>query len=130
MVILPLFALLAMASEVPDAPSPPQQVSHKLFFTEVGALTAANVLDGYATVRDTNWGYAEESFALGKRPGAGKYVAVEGAIEAATALAAWKLEKSRHKGLRLCGHYLMGIETAAHVDGAIHNLRNFSGPAQ
>jgi hypothetical protein len=130
LVILPLFALLAMASEVPDAPAPPRQVSHKLFFTEVGALTAANALDGYATVRDTNWGYAEESFALGKHPGAGKYVAVEGAIEAATAWTAWKLEKSRHKGFRLCGHYLMAIETGAHIDGAIHDLRNFSGPAK
>jgi hypothetical protein len=130
LVIPPLLALLAMASEVPDAPSPPHQVSHKLFFTEVGALTAANALDGYATVRDTNWGYLEESFALGKRPGAGKYVAVEGTIEAATALAVWKLEKSRHKGFRLCGHYLMGIEAIAHVDGAIHDLRNFSRPVQ
>jgi len=94
-----------------------------------GALTAANALDGYATVRDTNWGYAEESFALGKHPGAGKYIAVEGAIEATTASAAWKLE-SRHKGFRLCGHYLMGIETGAHIDGAIHDLRSFSGPAK
>ena len=118
-----------MASKVPDAPSPARQVSHKWFFTEVGALTAANALDGYATVRDTNWGYAEESFALGKHPGAGKYIAVEGAIEATTASAAWKLE-SRHKGFRLCGHYLMGIETGAHIDGAIHDLRNFSGPAK
>jgi len=130
LIILPLWALCAMASEVPDAPSPPKPASHKLFFTEVGALTAANALDGYATVRDTNWGYSEESFALGKRPGAGKYVAVEGAIEAATALAAWKLEKSRHKALRLGGHYLMGIETVAHMDGAIHNFRNFSGPVK
>jgi hypothetical protein len=45
-----------------------------------------------------------------------------------TLLGAWKLEKSRHKALRLCGHYLIFVETAAHVDGAIHNFRVISGP--
>jgi hypothetical protein len=119
---------LAAASELPDAPVSPEHASHKLFFAEVGALTAANAFDGYTTVRDTNWGYSEESFALGKHPSAGKYIAVDGAIEAATVLGAWEFEKSHHKALRLCGHYLMGVATFAHLEGAIHNFGDFSGP--
>jgi hypothetical protein len=63
-------------------------------------------------------GLLEESFALDKRPAQGDV----------SVLAAWKLEKSRHKTFRLCGHYLLAIATLTHVDGAIHNLRNFSGP--
>ena len=119
-----------MASDLADAPLPPAQASHKLFFAEVGALTAANAVDGYTTVRDTNWGYSEESFALGNHPSAGKYIAVDGAIEAATVLGAWELNKSRHKTLRLCSHYLMGVATFAHLEGAIHNFRDFTGPAK
>jgi hypothetical protein len=119
-----------MASELPDAPVPLEHASYKLFFAEVGALTAANALDGYTTVRDTNWGYSEESFALGKHPSAAKYIAVDGAIEAATVLGAWQLKKSRHKALRLCSHSLMGVATFAHLEGASHNFRDFSGPAK
>jgi hypothetical protein len=126
--ILPLLAAVATASELPEAPVHTEQASHKLFLVEVGALTAANALDGYTTVRDTNWGYAEESFALGKHPGAPKYIAVEGAIEAATVFGAWELRKSHRKALRMCSDYLMGVATFAHVDGAVHNFRDFSGP--
>jgi len=102
--------------------------SHKLFLSEVGALTAANALDGYTTLRDSKWGYTEESFVLGKRPGPGKYIGVEGGIEVMTLFGARELEKNRHKVLRLCGHYLIVVETSAHVDGAIHNFRAISGP--
>ncbi len=102
--------------------------SHKLFLTEVGALTAANAVDGYTTLRDSNWGYAEESFALGKRPGGARYIGVEGTIEAVTLFGAWELERSRHKPLRLGGHYLMFLETSAHLGGAIHNFRAVNGP--
>ena len=130
MVILLLLATVALASDLPDAPVPPEHASHKLFLAEVGALTAANAWDGYTTVRDTNWGYWEESFALGKHPSAAKYIAVDGAIEAATVLGAWELQKSHHKPLRLCSHYLMGVATFAHLEGAIHNFRDFSGPAK
>jgi len=96
--------------------------------SEVGALTAANALDGYTTLRDSNWGYREESFVLGKRPSPPKYIGVEGSIEAMTLFGAWELEKSRHKALHLCGHYLVVVETSAHLDGAIHNFRDISGP--
>lgn len=130
LVILPLLADLALASELPDAPVRSEHASHRLFLAEVGALTAANAFDGYTTVRDTNWGYSEESFALGKHPGAAKYVAVEGAIEAATVWGAWELNKSRHKPVRMCSHYLLGVATFAHVQGAIHNFRDFNGPLQ
>jgi hypothetical protein len=127
--ILTLVAAHATASELPDAPvSPVMPTSHKLFLTEAGALTAANAVDGYTTLRDSNWGYAEESFALGKRPGVAKYIGVEGTIEAATLFGAWELERSRHKPLRLCAHYLVFLETSAHVEGAIHNFRTINGP--
>jgi hypothetical protein len=119
-----------MASDWPDAPVPPERASNRLFLAEVGALTAANALDGYTTVRDTNWGYSEESFALGKHPSAARYIAVDGAIEAAIVMGAWELKKSRHKPLRLSSHYLMGVATFAHLEGAIHNFRDFIGPAK
>jgi len=110
------------------APKRPEQVfSKKIFWTEVGAYTVSNVLDGYTSVAHSP-GYEEagfprgSSFLLGQHPSAGRYVATMGAMQIATAFAAYRLEHSERRFLRLVGHALMIQGIYAHTDGYIGNV--------
>jgi hypothetical protein len=104
-----------------------QEFSKKIFWTEVGAYTLFNVLDGYTTIAKPA-GFEEagfprgSSFLLGKNPSAGRYVSMMGVMQVATSFAAYRLEHSQKRFLRLVGHTLMIQGTYAHADGYIGNL--------
>jgi hypothetical protein len=103
------------------------EFSKKIFWAEVGAYTLFNVLDGYTTIARPT-GYEEagfprgSSFLLGKNPSAGRYVSTMGVMQAATSFAAYRLEHSQKRFLRIVGHTLMIQGTYAHADGYIGNL--------
>jgi hypothetical protein len=113
---------LAVSAERPE-----QVFSKKVFWAEVGAYTLSNVLDGYTTVAHPQ-GYEEagfprgSSFLLGKHPSAGRYVAAMGAMQVATSFAAYRLEHSQKRFLRIVGHALMVQEIYSHTDGYIGNV--------
>jgi hypothetical protein len=144
----PLITLLLLAGSMSaqnfDAPSAtlglevaakrPQPVfNKKIFWAEAGAYTLFNVLDGYTTVAQTP-GYEESefpqgsAFLLGKHPSAGRYLATMGAIQVATTFAAYRLEHSQKRWLRMVGHALMIQGTYAHADGYIGNVLLRSTP--
>ncbi len=107
----------------------PQPVfNKKIFWIEAGAYTLSNVLDGYTTVSQMP-GYEESgfpqgsSFLLGKHPSAARYAATMGVIQIATSFAAYRLEHSQKKFLRIFGHALMIQGIYAHTDGFIGNIR-------
>ena len=109
-------------------PSPSEQVfSKKIFWTEVGAYTLSNVLDGYTTVAHPE-GYEEagfprgSAFLLGQHPSTARYVATMGAMQVATSFAAYRLEHSQKRFLRLIGHGLMVQGIYSHTDGYIGNV--------
>jgi hypothetical protein len=62
-------------------------------------------------------------FLLGKHPSVGRYVATMGAIQVATSFAAYRLEHSQKRWLRIFGHALMIQRTYSHKDGFISNVR-------
>jgi hypothetical protein len=110
------------------APKSSEQVfSKKIFWTEVGAYTLSNVLDGYTTVAHPD-GYEEagfprgSAFLLGQHPSAARYVATMGAMQVATSFAAYRLEHSQKRFLRLIGHGLMIQGIYSHTDGYIGNV--------
>ena len=110
-------------TQLPNAPA------HKIFWVEVGAYIAFNVLDGYTTIRNTHQGVPEGNFPtgspflIGRYPGAVRYVAVMGGIEVGSTLLAYRLERSRNRFWRSVGHAIMLQGTYAHADGAIRNFR-------
>ena len=120
-------ALVALLSSTGFAqlPETPQPHSNKLFWSEVAAYTAANVLDGYTTVRDTHWGYIEvgSPYLYGRHPGAVRYSMVSGGAEVFQALIARKFERSPHRFIRIAAHLQLDYVAAAHLAGAIHNLQ-------
>lgn len=117
----------------PSADDRPEQVfSKKIFWTEVGAYTLSNVLDGYTTVSHPQ-GYQEagfprgSAFLLGTHPSAGRYAVTMGAMQVATSFAAYRLEHSQKRFLRILGHALMLQGIYAHTDGYIGNVVLLSG---
>jgi hypothetical protein len=118
--VMILFGLGAHCQTQPAATTTP-----KTFWVELGALTTANALDGYTTVRDTNRGWTEvgSPLVLGHQPGALRYSLVEGGAEALTAFGAYRMERSHRKVFRVLGHGLMIEGTGAHAYGAIANFR-------
>ncbi|MGA9812519.1 MAG: hypothetical protein WBQ64_07075 [Terriglobales bacterium] len=118
----------APSAALSTAPRSSEQVfSKKVFWTEVGAYTLSNVLDGYTTVSHPQ-GYEEAGFPhgsaylLGQHPSAARYVATMGAMQVATSFAAYRLEHSQKRFLRLVGHALMIQGIYAHTDGYIGNV--------
>jgi hypothetical protein len=118
------------------APKRTEQIfSKKIFWAEVGAYTIINVLDGYTTVAHPQ-GYEEagfprgSSFLLGKQPSAGRYVATMGIIQVATSFAAYRLEHSQKRVLRIVGHALMIQGIYAHTDGYIGNVLLVGGASR
>jgi hypothetical protein len=77
---------------------PEQVFSKKIFWTEVGAYTLSNVLDGYTTVahpRATKKPDSpEQCILLGQHPSAARYVATMGALRVMT-FAAYRLQHSQ-----------------------------------
>lgn len=133
---LVLLLAASLSAQTFDAPSAalstaPRQLeqvfSKKIFWTEVGAYTLSNVLDGYTTVAHPE-GYEEagfpegSAFLLGRHPSAARYVATMGALQVATSLAAYRLQHSQKRYLRLLGHALMIQGIYAHTDGYIGNV--------
>ena len=118
----------APSATLSPAPKRSEQVfSKKIFWTEVGAYTLSNVLDGYTTVAHPE-GYEEagfpegSAFLLGQHPSAARYVATMGALQVATSFAAYRLQHSQKRFLRLLGHALMIQGIYAHTDGYIGNV--------
>lgn len=106
-------------------PETPQPHSNKLFWSEVAAYSAANALDGYTTVRDTDWGYIETGspYLYGRHPGAVRYSLVSGGAEVFQALVARKFERSPRRLIRTVAHLQLDYITGCHLAGAIHNLQ-------
>lgn len=104
-----------------------QGFNKKIFWAEVGAFTLTNILDGYTTVAQPQ-GYEEagfprgSSFLLGQHPSAARYVATMGAMQVATSFAAYRLEHSQKRFLRIVGHVLMVQGIYSHADGYIGNV--------
>jgi hypothetical protein len=100
----------------------------KVFWSEVAADTALNALDGWTTVRSTRHGIMEadfprgSAFMLGRRPSAGRYALYMGAIQAGEMLLSHRLERSRHRWLRLLGHGLLVGDAVSHAEGMVSNL--------
>jgi hypothetical protein len=101
----------------------------KIFIAEVVAYTVPNVLDGITTIRGVRRGFTEEPFPrgsaelLGSRPGVVRYTLIMGGIQAAVTFAAYKLEHSRSRTLRLVGHSLMVNRSVDHATCFVSNLR-------
>lgn len=105
-----------------------QHFSRRVFWTEVGAYSAATLADGITTARNSHDHFIELPFPrgsqqlLGRYPTALRYAAVMGGIELGSALLAHPLERSNSRFLRILGHTMMLTGTLAHANGAIHNL--------
>jgi hypothetical protein len=105
----------------------------KIFWTEVGGYTVPNILDGFTTIARPQ-GYEEagfprgSSFLLGTQPCAARYVVTMGAMQVATSFAAYQLEHSHRRFLRLVGHALMIQGIYAHTDGSIRNFLGQGNP--
>jgi len=93
------------------------------FVAESFALTAANVADGFATVRDSQVGLMEAPFPVGSRellgryPSGERYALVMGTEQVITEIVSYKLERSRVRALRFTGHAIMRGSTAVHFGG-------------
>ena len=117
----------APAYQSPVYQSNEHAFNKKIFWTEFAAYTVSNVLDGYTTVAHPE-GYEEagfpqgSAFLLGKHPSAGRYVVTMGAMQVATSFAAYRLQHSQKRFLRLVGHALMIQGIYAHTDGYIGNV--------
>ena len=134
LVLLLAASLSAQTFNAPSAalnPTPrssEQVFNKKIFWTEAGAYTLFNVLDGFTTVAHPD-GYEEAGFPqgsaylLGQHPSAARYVATMGAMQVVTSFAAYRLEHSQKRFLRLVGHALMIQGIYAHTDGYIGNVR-------
>lgn len=100
----------------------------KIYLSELAAYTAANVLDGITTVRGVRRGFTESSWPqgsselLGLRPGIARYTATMGALEVGAAFAAFRLEHSQNRYLRLVGHSFLVEGTIDHSMGFASNL--------
>jgi len=109
-----------------------QVFNKKIFWTEVGAFTLTNILDGYTTVAHPQ-GYEEagfprgSSFLLGQHPSAARFVVTMGAMQVATSFATYRLEHSQKRFLRIAGHALMVQGIYSHADGYIGNVVLLSG---
>ena len=95
------------------------------FVAESFALTAANVADGFATVRDSQVGLMEAPFPVGSRellgryPSGERYALVMGSEQVITEIVSYRLERSRARALRFTGHAMMWGSTAAHFGGFV-----------
>jgi hypothetical protein len=104
-------------------------------FSPLTSSFLANVLDGYTTVAHPE-GYEEagfpegSAFLLRQHPSAARYVATMGALQVAASFAAYRLQHSQKRFLKLLGHALMIQGIYAHTDGYIGNaLLLKSGPS-
>jgi hypothetical protein len=122
--------LTEQPTETPNAPS----FNKKLFIVELSTYTTMNVLDGITTAQSIDKGYVEGSFPagslylLGRRPSVARYAVTMGLIEAGVSIAAYRLQHSKTKWLRLAGHGLMIQAAYGHTDGTIRNIRLMQAP--
>ena len=111
--------------ELPNTPS----FNKKLFITELSIYTTMNVLDGITTAQSVREGNVEgnfpsgSSFLLGRRPSVARYAVTMGLMEAGVSFAAYRLQHSNKKWLRVVGHGLMIQAAYGHTDGVIRNVR-------
>jgi hypothetical protein len=112
-------------TELPNTPS----FNKKLFIAELSTYTTMNVLDGITTAQSVREGNVEGSFPsgssylLGRRPSVVRYAVTMGLLEAGVSLAAYRLQHSKTKWLRVAGHGLMIQGAYGHTDGVIRNIR-------
>jgi hypothetical protein len=122
--------LTEQLTQTPNAPS----FNKKLFIAELSAYTTMNILDGITTAQSIDKGYVEGSFPagssylLGRRPSPARYAVTMGLIEVGVSVAAYRLQHSKTKWLRLAGHGLMIQAAYGHTDGTIRNIRLMQAP--
>lgn len=107
LLLLVVLGLPLNAQELPDAPS---KYPHALFVVESSVLAMAVIENGRATTMER---YASNGEEL-PRQSVGKYAAIHIPIAMAATFAAWKLENSQRKGLRVLGHVVMWSAVGYH----------------
>jgi hypothetical protein len=123
----------ARSQQFPALPNTPS-FNKKLFIAELSTYTAMNLLDGITTAHLLHEGYVEDSFPggssylLGRRPSVVRYTVAMGLLETGVSLAAYRLQHSKTKWLRLVGHGLMIQGAYGHTDGVIRNIRLLQSP--
>ena len=131
--LLGSLSLPARSQQFPALPNTPS-FNKKLFIAELSTYTAMNVLDGITTTHMIHEGYVEGSFPvgssylLGRRPSVVRYAVAMGLLETGVSLAAYRLQHSKTKWLRLVGHGLMIQGAYGHTDGVIRNIRLLQSP--
>jgi len=107
-----------------------QQPSRRLFWAEVGVLTASSVADGVSTVRCIKafpkGQESESSWLYGRRPTYPSYFVRASALEGVQAFFSYRFQHSPRHWLRVVGHSIMLIEAADHTKGTLHNSRLLS----
>lgn len=98
-ILLIVLALPLGAQELPDAPS---KYPHAFFVLETSILTIANIENGKSYARQEYYTGTEEQHKSGA-----KYAAINVPIQIATQFAAWRLQRSNRKSLRILGHIVM-----------------------
>jgi hypothetical protein len=134
--LLLLMASLGVPAHSQQMTEPPNTSSFnkKLFIVELSTYTTMNVLDGITTAQSIHKGYVEgpfpagSSYLLGQRPSSARYAVTMGLMEAGVSLAAYRLQHSKTKWLRIVGHGLMIQGAYGHTDGTIRNLRLLQSP--
>ena len=117
-------------TELPNTPS----FNKKLFIAELSIYTTMNILDGITTAQSVHKGNVEggfpsgSSYLLGQRPSVARYAVTMGLMEAGVSLAAYRLQHSKTKWLRVVGHGLMIQGAYGHTDGTIRNIRLLQSP--
>lgn len=115
--VLPLIlaSSLAGAQTLLDAPlpQPSPKYPHAMFVLESSVLAMAIVENGRANMRER---YASNGEELPRRS-VGKYAAIHVPIGLAATFAAWKLENSHRKSLRVLGHVIMWSAVGYHAVG-------------
>lgn len=105
-----------------------------LFTVEVVSYAVMNTLDGISTNRTIVRGFHEAPFPdgsaylLGKYPSSTRYAVTFGAIEVVTTVAAYRLQHSKHRSLRLLGHGLMIERIYEHASGFSNNAILLANP--
>lgn len=102
-----IFAVSLSAQELPNAPS---RYPRAFFVLESSALTGAIIEDGRAVMQER---YASNGEELPRRSVA-RYAAIHIPIGLAASFAAWRLEKSHRKSLRVLGHVIMWSAVGYH----------------
>lgn len=108
---------------LPDAPSATyatDRYPHALFTLEASALAAAVIQDGRSATSERYSSMGVEASHTSSR----KYTAIHGGIAVIVTIAAWRLERSPRKPVRLIGHSLVWAAVGYHAGSYFSRREN------